>query len=200
MRTEQPLNVAALGTSLTARGAWVEALPAALEARIGRPVRVGNFGVSGATSRDGLRLIDRVIAMQPDMVTIEFAINDAALHRRVSLEESTANLAAIIHRLRMGAAHARLYLMTMNPAIGLRGLVRRRLPKYHASYSTLAAAENIGFIDNLPAWHALPANRLSAAIPDGTHPLPEFSLEITLRNVVSALAGDHALRRPQTPD
>jgi acyl-CoA thioesterase I len=189
-RTDRPLTVVALGTSLTAGGTWVEALPAALGARIGRRVRAVNLGRSGATSRDGLELVDRVIQVDPDVVLIEFAINDAAIHRRVSLRQSVENLTTIVARLKDGAARARLYLMTMNPAVGARRPLRWRLPRYHAAYSTLAAHEGTGYIDNLPAWQALPKAALRRAIPDGVHPSPEFAARVILKNVVSALARD----------
>jgi acyl-CoA thioesterase I len=189
-RTDRSLTIAALGTSLTAGGTWVEALPKALSARIERTVHAINFGRAGATSRNGLELVDQVIQVNPDAVIIEFGINDAAIHRRVSLERSVANLSATIGRLRGGAADVRLYLMTMNPAIGLRKPLRWRLPSYYAVYSELAASERTCYIDNLAAWQALPRATLLRAIPDGVHPTPEFATRITLANVVTVLARD----------
>jgi acyl-CoA thioesterase I len=189
-RADRPLTIVALGTSLTAGGTWVEALPAAVGARIARRVRAVNLGRSGATSRDGLELIEHVIRADPDIVLIEFAINDAAIHRRVSLRQSIANLTTIIARLKGGAARARLYLMTMNPAVGLRKPFRWRLPAYYAAYAKLAAHAGTGYIDNLPAWRAFPKAALRRAIPDGVHPSPEFAARVILTNVVSALARD----------
>jgi acyl-CoA thioesterase I len=192
----QPLSIAALGTSLTARGTWVEALPAALGAHIHRPVRAVNFGRSGATSREALGMIEEVTQSRPDIVIIEFATNDSALHRRISLRESAANLEAILRRLRAANASVRPYLMTMSPAIGPRAFLRSRLARYYDLYSTLATRHGAGYIDNRPDWDAMPRTALRRALPDGTHPTAEFARRITLTNVVSALARDDRARAP----
>lgn len=180
--------IAALGTSLTARGAWLEALPSELEALIHCPVRVLNFGRVGATSRWGLEIVDQVIQAQPDIAIIEFAINDAALHRCVSIMESAASLTSMVRRLRTAPSNGRVYLMTMSPALGVRGLLRLRLARYYDLYPTIAAQECIGLIENRPDWAALPSAILHRAIPDGTHPRAEFSVSITLPNVLQAVA------------
>jgi lysophospholipase L1-like esterase len=189
----KPIVIAALGTSLTARGAWLERLPAALESLIHRPVRALNFARAGATSRRGLAAVDDAARIQPDIAIIEFAINDAALHRRVPLAESAANLTAIIRSLRASNETIRLHLMTMSPAIGLRGLLRPRLARYYDLYTSLAARERAGLIDNRADWAALPPEILARALPDGSHPTPEFAVSITLTNVVRALVRDLGL-------
>lgn len=184
------LVIAALGTSLTARGSWLEALPAALEPLIRRPVHTLNFAKVGATSRWGLQIVDQVVQAQPDAAIIEFASNDAALHRPVSLVESDANMTSIIRRLRTANADVRLYLMTMSPAVGLRGLMRPRLARFYDIYPPLAEREKTGLVDNRPDWTALPRVALARALPDGAHPIAEYSISITLANVVRTLARD----------
>lgn len=197
---EKSLVIAALGTSLTARGAWIEALPAALEPLIQRPVRVLNFARAGATSRWGLKIIDQVVQSQPEIAIIEFAINDASIHRRVSIVESSANLTGIIRRMHTAVANIRIYLMTMSPVIGIRGLVRPRLERYYDLYPNLAARERAGLIDNRPDWAALPSTTLARALPDGSHPTVAFSLSITFVNVVRILVADlDAAVRENTP-
>jgi lysophospholipase L1-like esterase len=183
------LVIAALGTSLTKRGAWLEALPSALEPLLGRPVRTLNFGAVGANSRWGLAHADEVACARPDLVIVEFAINDAAIHRGVSLADSAANLTAIVERFR-NAATTRLYLMAMNPATGIRGVLRPRLATYYDLHARLAASLRTGFIDNRPAWAALSAAKLARALPDGLHPTDEAAVAITLANVVRELARD----------
>jgi acyl-CoA thioesterase I len=192
----RPLVVAALGTSLTSRGAWLDGVPAALEPLINRPVRVKNFAIGGATSRVGLTAVDEAAHLRPDVAIIEFASNDAALHRRVSLAESAANVTVIIRRLRAANRDILLYLMTMSPVTGLRGLLRPRLPRYYDLYPSLAARERTGLIDNRSAWAALPTAEILRAIPDGAHPTAEFHTSITLANVVRILARDLSLVTP----
>jgi acyl-CoA thioesterase I len=190
IETRETLRIATLGTSLTARGGWVDVLASALEPCIDRAVRVSSFARVGATSRWGLEIIDQVIQVRPDVVLVEFASNDAALHRRVSRAESAANMTAIIRRLRHGNPDSQLYLMTMSPARGIRGLMRPLLPAYYGIYPRLARQELTGFIDNRPDWHALSRAELTRALPDGAHPIAEFALSITLANVLPVLARD----------
>jgi acyl-CoA thioesterase I len=196
--TRGSLVIAVLGTSLTARGAWVPALAGALEASTECPVHVLNFGKIGATSRWGLKAVDAVIEARPDITVVEFGINDAALHRRVSLGESTACVTAIIRALRAANPGARHYLMTTSPAIGLHRLVRPRLDRYYDLCPVLAAREGIGLIDNRPYWKALPRAELKRALPDGRHPTAEFAISITLANVVRSIASDLGSLRAQS--
>jgi acyl-CoA thioesterase I len=192
----KPLVIAALGTSLTARGAWLEALPAALEPLVLRPVSALKFARVGATSRWGITVVDEAARVRPDIVIIEFASNDAALHRSVSLSASVANVAVIIRRLRATNRNVRLYLMTMSPMIGLRRLLRPRLGRYYDAYPSLAVRERTGLIDNRADWAALPPATLARALPDGSHPTAEFALSITRTNVVRMLARDLGVAPP----
>jgi acyl-CoA thioesterase I len=186
----KPLVIAALGTSLTARGAWLEALPTALEPVVRRRVEAVNFARVGATSRWALAVAGDAARVRPDIAIVEFATNDAALHRRVSLAESGANLTAIVRCLRSADRDIRLYLMTMSPVIGFRRLLRPGLERYYDLYPRLAARERTGLIDNRPDWAALPPATLARALPDGSHPTAEFSASITLANVVRTLGRD----------
>jgi len=182
-----------MGTSLTAGAAWVDALSATLEPLIGRPVRVLNFGKAGATSRSGLETVDEVIVARPDMAIIEFGINDAGLHRHITLAESAVNLAAIVARLRAAIAEVRLFLMTMSPAIGLHAWLRPRLGRYYEVYQDLSERERVGLIDNRPHWKAMPRRELARALPDGRHVIPEYALSITLENVVRTIVRDYGV-------
>ena len=89
----------------------------------GFPVRVINAGVGGNSTTDGLDRFDRdVLAHHPDLVVIQFGINDSAVDvwrnppatsPRVSIEAFEANLRLLIERAR--EAGARVVLMTTNP-------------------------------------------------------------------------------------
>lgn len=188
--TAPPLSVAALGTSLTARGAWLECLPDRLAPLLGRPVTTRNFARVGANSRVGLSLIDEVARALPQVVLLEFAVNDAAVHRGVSLAESAVNVTTMVRALRHAIPDAHLYLMTMNPVHGWRGLLRPRLPAYYDQYAPIASRERVGCIDNRPAWAALSRAALRAAVPDGAHPIARAAQAIVTGNVVAALVRD----------
>jgi lysophospholipase L1-like esterase len=89
----------------------------------GFPVRVINAGVGGNSTDDGLRRFDKdVLAHHPDLVVIQFGINDSAVDvwrnppataPRVSIETFGANLRRLIERSHQ--AGARVVLMTTNP-------------------------------------------------------------------------------------
>jgi lysophospholipase L1-like esterase len=89
----------------------------------GFPVRVINAGVGGNSTTDGLDRFDKdVLAHHPDLVVIQFGINDSAVDvwrnppataPRVSIETFGVNLRRLIERSRQ--AGARVVLMTTNP-------------------------------------------------------------------------------------
>ena len=56
----------------------------------------------GATSAWGLDQVDVVIAKAPDLIVLEFAINDADLGRGLSLAESRDNHRSLILQLHQG--------------------------------------------------------------------------------------------------
>lgn len=95
--------LAAYGDSLVA--GWGlddrEALPARLEqelARLGRPCRVLNFGVSGDTAPDGLERLPEVLEAKPVAALLEFGANDC--FQGLPLEETWAALDAMVTGLR----------------------------------------------------------------------------------------------------
>ena len=60
-----------------------------------------NSGISGDTSQDGLSRLDwAVLSYEPDLVTINFGINDCVLG--LSLEEFEMNLVEMVRRIRAG--------------------------------------------------------------------------------------------------
>jgi acyl-CoA thioesterase-1 len=93
--------VVALGDSLTA-GLGVaadEAFPARLEARLkaeGYAYRVVNAGVSGDTTAGGLRRVDWVLRVGPEVVIVALGANDGL--RGQSPQATRANLEEIVAR------------------------------------------------------------------------------------------------------
>lgn len=78
-----------------------ETLPAQLEAeltRLGRDVRVLNFGVSGETAPEGLERLEEVLAAGPVAAILEFGANDC--YQGVPVEETRAALQAMIAGLK----------------------------------------------------------------------------------------------------
>ena len=71
-------------------------------------------GVSGETSGDGLKRIDRVIEAKPDLVVIGFGMND--LNKDVPVDNFKENLIKIVENLE--THHIRCILATFNPSYG----------------------------------------------------------------------------------
>jgi lysophospholipase L1-like esterase len=90
----------------------------------------------------------------PDVIFIEFAINDSSTDLNIPLETSKANLQTMIDTIRDWAADKNksvdIVIQTMNnePWSG----VRPNLPDYYQGYREVAAANGLLLIDNYPNW------------------------------------------------
>ena len=83
LRAGREQTIVYYGTSLTQAGAWTRFLTEELTAKFPGQVTARNSGGPGMHSGWGLRNVDeRVIAHKPDVVFIEFAINDAGRHNK----------------------------------------------------------------------------------------------------------------------
>jgi lysophospholipase L1-like esterase len=124
---DQP-TVVALGDSTTAIDDWsgagiesyAELLPASL-AEHGIRARVVNAGIGDTTTRDARERLDRdVRALSPDLVVVQFGINDSWIDAgegrsepRLARAEYRDNLVVIVRTLK--ADGSRIVLMTPNP-------------------------------------------------------------------------------------
>jgi acyl-CoA thioesterase I len=188
--TEQkPMKVAALGTSLTHNGGWLKPLEHQLSGCLEQSVDVIDFGRNGATSDWGIEILDEVIHAQPDVVLIEFSVNDAAWFKGISLRQSRENVQRIVRTLKKAQPHVKIFLMTMSPSFGPRAWIRPQIDAYHHVYRVLADELGVGYIDNLPTWQNLTKRELRAQIPDGLHPMPEWAGRIVVPAIAGAIAG-----------
>ncbi len=121
-------TIVALGDSTTATDDWTgqgiasyaELLPAAL-ADQGIRARVVNAGIGDTTTRDARERLDcDVRAFSPDLVVVQFGINDSWIDAgegrrepRLARAEYRDNLVFIVRTLKAGGA--RIVLMTPNP-------------------------------------------------------------------------------------
>jgi len=162
------LRLVLLGTSLSHAQGWPETTAAALSRCIGRHVDLVRVTRPGANSAWGMTRIAEVSAARPDIVLIEFAINDADLRDGLWRASARNTHRALIARLQRARPEARVVLMTMNPAAGLRGLVRPRLGAHYRDYRDLAAETGAGLVDLYPRWRTRP--RPDWGLEDGLHP------------------------------
>jgi lysophospholipase L1-like esterase len=187
-RPGDTVKIVTLGTSLSARGGWQEPLRRSLGACLDSDVAVVNLAKSGMTSEWGLTQIDKVVAERPDIVLVEFAVNDADVTEFMSLSRSSANIAAIVSRLSESETQPSVYVMAMNPVSGLRGMIRPFLGQYEEMHATVARKLGAGFIDHRPAWARLSDDELAKAIADGTHPDPAMASRVIVPGLVQTLA------------
>ncbi|MDV7145541.1 SGNH/GDSL hydrolase family protein [Tropicimonas sp. TH_r6] len=168
---EGPITLAVLGTSLTANTAWPEEVTAGLEACADRPVRLRRFAAGGQTSAWGLDQVAAVIDAAPNIVLVEFTINDADIRRQIGLSESARNHREIVERLQSALPGAAVVLLRLNRAHGLRALSRPRLSAYENALVPLAETTGTGLVDLRSAWAtALKTDMVPNALPDGLHP------------------------------
>lgn len=193
-----PATIVVFGDSTTAddpaHPVYGRLLESALNAQSPGAVRVVNAGVRGnTTAMAAKRFTADVLAAAPDLVVIQFGINDATIDvwqkppataPRTSLADYRANLARLITEVR--AHGARVVLMTPNPLEWTPRLIELyghppydpgdpaglniNLDRYADAMRELAMAERVPLVD-VRAAH-LAARRAGEAplLSDGMHP------------------------------
>lgn len=187
------LRLTVVGTSLTANYDWPDRVVDALASCLGYRPQISRIAQAGANSRWGVDQIQAVIATKPDIVLIEFAINDADLRDGVWLRQSATNHRVIIVALQAALPDTRIVLLTMSPAQGLRGWMRPRLGAFYSQYQTLAQDMNTGLIDLFPRWRALPQAKRGLD-KDGLHPDKDIAASLIVPVITAylraAISGD----------
>lgn len=171
---EKKQTIVAYGTSLTAGGAWVGQLKAALDAKFPGRATVINSGAGGMWSKWGLDHLDeRVISKAPDAVLIEWSINDAFLEYKTSPADCRANLNTMLDRILAAHPKCEIILQVMNPPTGVHLERRPKIADYEQVYREVAKARNLRLIDHAPGWAAELAKGEASwkpLMPDGIHP------------------------------
>jgi lysophospholipase L1-like esterase len=183
--TTDGVNISVVGTSLTDYYPWPELLAQRLRSDLDRPIRMSRVAKGGATSEWGAASLDDIVAQEPDIVLIEFAINDADLRHLLTRRQSTENHRRLIAGLRSANPSVDIVLVTMSPAYGVRRLLRPRLAGYYESYRQLAREADTGLIDLYPRWLAYEDRR--QALPDGVHPTEAASNRLIVPTVATYL-------------
>lgn len=177
----EPVRVVAFGTSLTARGHWQQEVAARLDGCA--TVEMLTVAEAGANSTWAVTALPLVMASNPAVVLIEFAVNDASLLHGVSEAQARANTIAILDAIEKAGAQP--VLMTMNPAHGLRRLTRPWLDLYYGLYREIAARRQVPLVDLAPVWQS--RADLVSLIPDGIHPTSEAARQTVAPAVAQAL-------------
>ena len=189
------MKIAAVGTSLTsaAQGFWFAEMGVWLNGLYPGKVAFDNQGIGGADSNNGIAVqLPKALANNPDVVFIEFAINDAVTGRNITPSMSKANLQTMIDTIKAWAvAHGKvvdIVIQTMNndPLSGR----RPTLATYYQGYRDVAAANGLLLIDHNPDWLKLYRTAPSAwksLVPDNIHPNKKGTDALILPNIKKAL-------------
>ena len=180
------LRIVAFGTSLTARSTWPQAVGAALSDCTGSSVTVLKLARPGAGSTWAKSQISALLALKPDLVVMEFAINDADLHDGLSPGNSRQATREIVQSLRGAMPGLPVLLLTTNPVAGIARLQRPLLPLYYQSYASVAADTNTGLVDGYARW--LQREDWKSALADGVHPAPEAEAELYASPIAATIA------------
>lgn len=187
LRAGKSQTVVYYGTSLTAAGAWTRFLTEELTAKFPGLVVAHNSGGPGTHSGWGSDNVQaRVIAHAPDVVFIEFSINDAVARFNMTPAKAKENLNKMIDRIRAARPGCEVILQVMNPVIdkpeGDSGW-RPNLETYQNNYREVAKERGLKLIDHMPAWTELlkkDGARFRIYIPDGVHPAEEGWRQIVM--------------------
>ena len=183
-------RVIVYGTSLTINGAWATALKEYFDKRFPEQVTFFNSAKSGMHSDWGVaNLQDRVLSKNPDLVFVEFAVNDAATRFNISVEKSQANLDQMVKTLQKQNPEVEIVLQTMDPAWDSPrvpekkpGSDRPNLEAYYDAYRNYAREHNLPLVDNYPNWLKIQKEepeKYQKMVPDGIHPSSSASVAVT---------------------
>ncbi len=207
------------GTSLTVTGKWVDNLMTAVMKDF-PDVEYYNNAKGGMNSIWGIANLSlEVIHVSPDIVTIEFAINDCVNHPAqyyndvmVPLDLSKQNAEEMIDLLRNSNPKIKIFILGMN--FPLDSLIdgrnaasdRPEWRTYYQIWKTVANEKHVGFIDITEEWSKLNKDTLWSYIPDGIHPSEQGGLTITvptilpvIENCLKELEGSDGIRGPDMP-
>jgi acyl-CoA thioesterase-1 len=179
-------RITMLGDSLTAGYGLRrdEALPVCLQAeleRLGMPVVVTNAGVSGDTTADGLRRMDRAVPPDTRLCMVALGAND--MMQGVATPTMQRNLDAILDRLTARSMPAMICGMRAPPWLGLYALAFDRV------FADVARRHRVPFDPFLLEGVALDPRY---SLPDRIHPNAPGIAKVARRlapRVVAAMAG-----------
>jgi lysophospholipase L1-like esterase/predicted esterase len=190
-------TVIVYGTSVTIRGQWANEMDNYFENHYPGQVTFINAAKSGMHSNWGVEnLQERVLDKHPDLVFIEFAINDAASKHGISTADCRRNLDMMVKALQQQNLQMEIVLQTMNPAWDSPAVPksfasdRPHLEEYYDVYRSYAQMNNLALVDNYPVWKKImdqEPQRYKKMVPDGIHPDSSSSAEIAWPQIKALL-------------
>jgi lysophospholipase L1-like esterase len=169
LRNGCDVTIVAYGDSITAGYAVRRGFPTFWKEKLVQKypdvrIEMINSGVSGDTTMDGVARLDwAVLSYEPDLVTINFGINDCVFG--LDLEEFEANFVEMIRRIRSGPA-SEILLLSSQPLET--PPYDRRVLDYYQAIERVAKEMDAGFVDVNRAW----MDRVKAGTPLGSFIIP----------------------------
>ena len=210
----EKVKIAALGTSLTGgTWRWFDVMKEWLDEEYPGQISYQNLGVGASASmtvplmkgnkytwkKCGVDRIPEAIAAKPDVVFIEFTVNDAYIPYNISVNDSRMNLEFMIHSLKEANAEVEIVLQTMNVILDMPELNhtestnRLDLPKYIKMYRQVAKKNKLQIIDHYPNWKKFlkkeGRDKYIEVVTDGVHPNLEGYRKILLPELKKQLLG-----------
>lgn len=185
----QKQTIVTMGTSLTGgTWSWVTVMREWLDKDFPGLVMIHNLGVgASATERytpgkSGLDVLPGAVALKPDVVFIEYSVNDSYLPYAISQEASRKNLNTMIDAFLAAKPDTEIIVQTMNvvldTAAGPHASNRPKLAEYAEGHRAVAKERGLLLVDHYPNWlKLLNADQAEflRLVPDGIHPqLPGY--------------------------
>lgn len=185
-------KIVVYGTSLSAaKDGWAAMLEDSLNALYPGKAEVINSAQAAMWSTWGVEnLRERVLEQKPDMVIIEFAINDAYLPYATSIEAARLNLEYIIFRIRELYKDCSIVIQVMNMPIAEHKTQRPDIELYYRLYRKEAQKLKVTLIDHYDYWASLlekGEDNFRKYVPDGIHPSISAQRELVLPYLLKAL-------------
>ena len=137
-------------------------------------VEVINSARSAMWSTWGVQNLDeKVLSKKPDMVLIEFGMNDAYLPYHTSLEVCRINVEYMIDRIKEANPQCEIVLQIMNMPIREHLEKRPHINAYYDVYRKIARKRNLKLIDHYAYWTGIlkqGEEEFLKYVPDGIHP------------------------------
>ena len=131
--------------------------------------RVVNLGISGETTKDGLARVDRVMALKPAIVVVEFGGNDGL--RGVPVASSRANLDSIVSKLQSSGTQVAMAGITLPPQYS-----QPYIKDFNDTYTLLAKKYHVPL---LPFVLQDVYGVAGSIQPDGIHPTAQGCKQVS---------------------
>lgn len=184
------------GTSLSSENhgkSWMQTVAGYFNEKYGDHLNYCLTGKGGMWSTWGVQhLEDSVIAKSPNVVIIEFGINDAFEKYKTSPELARLNLEYMIRRIKLNNPACEIILQVMNMPIGKSAMLRPNLNAYYEMYREFAKNKNLRLIDHYPNWQEILNQgepEFLKHVPDGIHPNTESGKNIIAPEIIKCLEG-----------